>query len=39
MQLLENLQLNPSIQLLINPALNPDEDVIGVLGLRARLTF
>jgi porin len=38
-QLAQNLQLTPSAQLLINPALNPDEDVIGVFGLRARVTF
>jgi porin len=39
LQLAQNLQLTPSVQLLIDPALNPDEDVIGVFSLRARLTF
>jgi porin len=39
LQLSQNLQLTPSIQLVVNPANNPDENVIGVFGLRARLTF
>ena len=39
LQLAQNLQLTPSIQLVVNPANNPDENLIGVLGLRARLTF
>lgn len=29
----------PDVQLLINPALDPGENVIGVFGLRARLSF
>jgi hypothetical protein len=27
------------VQLITNPALNPDEDVIVVFGLRARVSF
>jgi len=38
-QLTQNVQLTPSVQLLVDPALNPDQDVIGVFGLRARVTF
>ena len=38
-QLSQNLALTPSIQVLFNPALNPDDDVISVFGLRARVTF
>ncbi len=36
---LPNLALTPSVQLLIDPALNPGEDQIWVLGLRARLAL
>ena len=39
LQLAQNLAITPDVQLIINPALNPDEDVIGVFGLRARVTF
>jgi porin len=39
LQLLEHLAITPDVQLLINPALNPDADVVGVFGLRARLAF
>ena len=38
-QLAENLAITPSLQLLVDPALNPDEDLIAIIGLRARLTF
>ncbi|MCB9911390.1 MAG: carbohydrate porin [Verrucomicrobiales bacterium] len=38
-QLLQRLSLTPDIQVLVNPALNPDQDVIAVFGLRARLTL
>ena len=31
--------IEPDVQVLINPALNPDADVVGVFGLRARLVF
>jgi porin len=39
LQLAQNLAITPDVQLLINPALNPDENVIGVFGLRARLAL
>jgi hypothetical protein len=31
--------VTPSVQLIVDPALNPDEDVVVVGGLRARLTL
>jgi len=31
--------ITTDLQLLINPALNPDQDSIWVFGLRARLAF
>ena len=39
LQLAQNLAVTPDVQLIIDPALNPDEDVIWVFGLRGRLTF
>ncbi|MFC1577891.1 carbohydrate porin [Thermodesulfobacteriota bacterium] len=39
LQVTENFALTPSVQVLGNPALNPDEDLIGLFGLRARLAF
>ena len=39
LQLLEHLAITPDIQVLLNPALNPDADVVGVFGVRARLAF
>ncbi|MGB5741075.1 MAG: carbohydrate porin, partial [Sedimenticolaceae bacterium] len=38
-QLTENLQIAPNLQLVVNPALNRDKDAIAVFGLRARGTF
>ena len=38
-QLAQELALTPSIQLLKNPASNPDDDVVTVVGLRLRLTL
>ncbi|WP_428671964.1 carbohydrate porin [Roseibium sp.] len=38
-QVAENFQVTPSTQLLLNPALNPKEDLIAVFGLRARVEF
>jgi porin len=38
-QLAEQLALTPDLQLLFNPALNPNEDRIWVAGLRARLAM
>ncbi|MHC4993926.1 MAG: carbohydrate porin [Planctomycetota bacterium] len=35
----QRLALTPSVQILMDPANSPDEDVIGVFGLRARLSF
>ncbi len=39
LQLANNLQITPDIQLLINPALNPNTDRIWVFGFRAILTL
>jgi porin len=39
LQLVENLTITPDVQLLIDPALNPDEDLIAVFGVRARIVF
>lgn len=39
MQLFQHVTVTPDVQLLINPALNPDEDSIWVAGLRARVVF
>ena len=33
------LAVTPGVQLLFNPALNPEEDLVAVFGLRARLSF
>jgi porin len=38
-QLTENIEVTPSIQVLQNPALNPDKDTIALLGLRVRVSF
>jgi porin len=38
-RLTQRLEVTPSVQVLANPALNPDEDVIGVFGIRARVVF
>jgi len=38
-QISQNLALTPSVQLLIDPALNPNEDRIWVVGMRARLAL
>lgn len=39
LQLYQHLTITPDVQLLLNPALNPQEDQIWVVGLRARLNF
>ena len=39
LQLFKHVTVTPDVQLLINPALNPDVDSIWVTGLRARLVF
>jgi porin len=38
-QLADEIAITPSVQLLINPALNPGKDTIWVGGLRMRLAF
>lgn len=38
-QLFRSVQVTPSIQLLKDPALNPDEDFISIWGVRARLAL
>ncbi len=38
-QLADEIAITPSLQLLIDPALNPEEDTLWVGGLRARLAF
>jgi len=38
-QVTRDIQFTPSLQLLGNPALNPDEDLVAVLGLRLKVTF
>jgi porin len=39
LQLTEEIQVTPSVQLIVNPAFNPDNDVVGVFGIRARAEF
>ena len=39
LQVVDKFALTPSIQLLVDPALNPDENAIAVFGLRARVAF
>jgi porin len=39
LQLFQNFALTPDIQVIAEPALNPNESMIYVLGLRARLTL
>lgn len=38
-QLLKVLTLTPSVQVIVDPALNPDKDLISIWSLRARLAF
>jgi porin len=38
-QLAQNLAVTPDVQLLLDPALNPEESSVWVFGLQARLTF
>jgi porin len=38
-QFSENLEITPSVQYLIDPALNPDESALLLFGLRVRLTL
>ena len=39
LQLSQNLAITPSVQLLIDPAINPDEDHVWIGGIRIRLTL
>ncbi len=39
LQLSQNLAITPNVQLLIDPALNPDEDHVWIGGIRMRLTL
>jgi porin len=39
LQLTQSLRVTPSVQLLFDPALNPDEDFLAVFGLRGVATF
>jgi len=39
LQLAEHLAITPDIQLIKDPALNPGEDFVWVVGLRARFAF
>jgi len=39
LQVARNFAVTPDVQLIINPALNPDENALAVFGLRARMTF
>jgi porin len=38
-QLTENLKISPNLQMVINPAVNSNKNVIAVFGLRAQVTF
>jgi len=38
-QLLEMLAITPSVQFLVDPALDPDESAIWVFGLRVRVAL
>ena len=38
-QIAQNLAITPHVQLIVDPALNPDEDYIWIGGLRMRLTL
>jgi hypothetical protein len=39
LQLIERLAITPSVQYIVNPAANPDETSVWVLGIRSRWTF
>jgi porin len=39
LQLTQRLAITPDVQVIVDPPLNPDEDVIGVFGIRGRLSF
>jgi porin len=39
LQVTRELAITPSVQLLVEPAINPEQDVVGLFGLRGRLAF
>jgi porin len=39
LQLLKVLIITPDVQLLVNPALNPDHDLVAIFGIRGRICF
>jgi porin len=39
LQIADHLTITPDIQLIKDPATNPDDDFLWVAGLRARLSF
>jgi porin len=39
LQLAQNLAVTPSLQVLIDPALNPNTNTLTVFGIRGRITF
>lgn len=39
LQMSKIISITPDVQLLVDPAINPDEDVIAIFSLRARLSF
>jgi hypothetical protein len=39
LQVTPHMQLTPSFQLIIHPSRAPDEDLIGVFGIRFRTAF
>ena len=39
LQVSSHITITPDLQLLVNPALNPDEDRIWIAGIRVRLSF
>ena len=38
-QLTENLRMSPNLQIVVNPALNPDKNAVALFGLRGQMTF
>ena len=38
-RIMQDFSLTPSIQLIVDPALNPDDDFIAVFGLRTQIVF
>lgn len=38
-QIAQNLAVTPSVQWLVDPALNPEDDEVWLVGLRLRLSF